>query len=234
MFLGEIPKRSRFALLGRRSAVGVSSEMADHGFVTIANRFYNGIWYDSDTDDRPYSDQNMRPSKKAIIAIVVVGVVITSLIAVGSIYVMQTDWSAPTTMIECPSPTHEPYLTRVRDFESRYVAKLDSIMQIERDSVRHQDVFVKEVNQRLISIHHSLAHLAAEMRGLPPPEGLSALTRSFSDFAELTGQYAALSVSAFSNLKPQQMERAQAMRDRMVDAHQMFLEIDDSTAELCR
>ena len=176
----------------------------------------------------------MRRSRKAIITTVGVGVVIALLIVAGSIYVMQADRSTRATMIACPDHIHEAYLARVRDLESRYVAKWDSIMQIERDSGRREGIFVKEDNQRLISIHHSLAHLAAEMRDLPSPEGLPALTVSFSDFAKLIGQYAALSVSVLSNTKSEQRKLAQAMRDRMVDAHQRFLEIEDATTELCR
>ena len=42
MFPGESPGRSRLALLGRRSAIGGSSELADYGHATKINHFYNG------------------------------------------------------------------------------------------------------------------------------------------------------------------------------------------------
>ena len=44
VFLGEIPKRSRLELSGRRSADGGSSEVVDDSCVTKINHFYNSSW----------------------------------------------------------------------------------------------------------------------------------------------------------------------------------------------
>ena len=104
------------------------------GFV-VKHHCTEAIWFQ---DDRPPSNQNVRHYRKGIIA--TVGVVIALVIVVGSIYLMQAGRSDLADMIECPDHIHEPYLDQVRDLESRYVAKLDTIMQIERDSGEHQGV----------------------------------------------------------------------------------------------
>ena len=115
--------------------------------------------------------------------------------------------------VECPARFHDEYLKNARDLHQRYTTKWDRILKIEKDAARHQ-VFNLETNQRLISMHNSLAHLAAEMRNLSPPPRLPAVTIPFRDLGRIAGQYAVLALAVLANPDSRQPGMAQELRSK--------------------